>query len=74
MDIKNIKSRLDSNEIIELHNGEDLALVSKSKITGDYLLIFNAKPLFGYKTFATFQQKTNDKIKQYRLKELISEE
>ncbi len=72
MDIKMIKGRLDSSEIIELHNGEDLALVSKSKITGDYLFIFNAKPLFGYKTFRTFQQKANNKISQYSLQELIS--
>lgn len=73
MDIKDIKHRLDNKQTIELHNGEDLAHISKSKLTADYLFIFNTKPLFGYKTFTTFMKKVNEKVNQYRLTESISE-
>lgn len=43
MDFNKIKDRLDAWEIVELHNGEDLATMSRSKITSDYLFVFNSK-------------------------------
>lgn len=69
MDIKEIKGRLDNKEIIELHNGNDIASLSKSNLTNDYLFIFNTKALFGFKTFKVFGRLAKEKIDQYGLVE-----
>lgn len=73
MDITKIKCRLDAGEIVELHNGEDLATISRSKITSDYLFVFNAKALFGFKTFNVFEKRAKEKIDKYSLIELKNE-
>lgn len=73
LDVHNLKSRLDDGETIELHSSQDLAYLRKSKITKDYLFVFNAKPLFGYKKFSTFVKKANGKVKQYALVESIEQ-
>lgn len=67
MNIKYFKNRLDSNEIVELHNGCDFAQMAKSKLSNIYLFIFNAKALFGYKSFTTFEKRVNEKVEQYLL-------
>jgi hypothetical protein len=73
MDIIKIKNRLDAGEIVELHNGKDLATVSRSNITSDYLFVFNAKALFGLKTFKIFEKRAKEKIEKYSLIELKNE-
>lgn len=70
----NLKKRLDEKEVIEFHNGEDLASVFKSKLTKDYLFIFNAKTLFGFKTFKVFNNHLTRKIDQYSLVELSEQD
>lgn len=71
MNIKDFKSRLDNREIIDLHNGEDLAQIARSRLSNDYIFIFNARALFGFKTFRIFEKRANEKIEQYSLIELI---
>ena len=70
MNIRDFKSKLDKREIVEMHNSEDLVQIVKSKLSDVYLFIFNAKPLFGYKTFSSFAKKANEKIEQYSLVEV----
>lgn len=67
MDFNKIKDRLDAWEIVELHNGEDLATMSRSKITSDYLFVFNSKALFGLKTYKNFEKRAKEKIEKYLL-------
>lgn len=64
-----IKKRLDNNEVLEFHNGDDLASISKGKLTKTYIFIFNSKPLFGFRTFKIFLERVNEKLIQYSLTE-----
>lgn len=73
MDLKEIKSRLDNGEIIELHNGEHVAQISKSKLTGMYLFVFNGQGLFSYKTFKAFGTKLSERITLLDLVERVEE-
>lgn len=72
MNVVDLKKRLDNRENIELHNGDDLAVIAKSKLTNHYIFIFNSKGLFSYKTFTIFCKKANEKVLQYSLIELDS--
>lgn len=73
MNLEKLKKRLDGRENIELHNGDDIAIIGKSKLTNDYVFIFNTKVLIGLKTFSLFKKKVIEKINEYSLIERIKD-
>lgn len=67
MNLNELKQRLDARENIELHNGNDIAIIGKSKLTDNYVFIFNTKVLFGLKTFSLFRKRVGEKLIQHSL-------
>lgn len=65
--VPNLKTLLDDNERVYYHNGEDIAVAFKSRLTGDYCYMFNTKVLFGLKTFKTFLAKLAEYNAKHRM-------